>query len=1282
MFKLRMLNYFIRGIILFIFCYFNTELFGKESQSIHLSDSSNLKSIAPRNLQRSTSLNDVKIIVPEEQAWKDLADDMQGFIKQKTGKTPEIGHPDPLKFVNGWSGNIILLGNLGNNKQMARLYGLRLSYADAIYPGKAGYQLLTLINPFGLGGNTILVSSSDIEGAKRGLDRLKVILQSGNNAQIPWLFESELPEETISYFRPNIKSVNEILSKMKPVVNNELTVDALLNVLAGIKLYGEYFQLTANPKYGEVYADLLKGFAQFVNQHPSEAIYQLNERKNMWIQGEKIFQNWTVLEASQFFSDSDRTQILSALYLVCKANYMDNYLVKAPESGPRWNHEIFPALSLVGSCQYFQKYYSLPEIVQWINRGERIFSGNTSFISLDEGSDYLAHLPVANIDYAMLSGDLKFINLSLRPSADLHSMMVDNLGTLSGGGDTYPFGMSSAYSWGHSQLLNAASWYYNEPVYNFLLERTRTGPFTGQKMPDLIYPIHRYIVTLNNPGQPDGTLYAKVQAQEIEKGVYDDLINQMDNNVPEFQKDPDDEDQKSKKQDRINIDQNDSFHKLTFRSGFGLNDNYLILDGFSAGKHGHQDGNAILNYSSKGRLFLNDRDYIQNTPEYHSGLVIVKDGKQGKKPPLAKLDWVADIEGTAISSSIVPAYNGADWKRTIISPEGKFFIIFDDLKFNEAGSFLLKNHWQSLGNPKIEKNRFLVEQKGISMQLQSLSPADLRLKDIYGHFIKYWKTVYSYPYADHETVLTEVINEKEYIKGDQVGFINVLSSHSSDAEFVRSANIGKNTIEINSGNQKWIAVKDELNSTVFSSNGKFHLIGDKELIAASVTKIRIGNLDINFKEAVFFKWDRKSGEWKAFDLLKDKIKYKQSGETLRQSAIDSGKIDWKADLKNQILKQIIPVPDTRQLMSQNQIKSLPVNSSDRVYSMKERISSSFSSDLNGDNIEDILLGGINGTVNAIDSKGNKLWAFSANGRVNEVSLQYAGNKALIFIATENWNVHTLDINGKELWNYKFPDDQPHREYKGNLIGITNVRIAHKNGKDQQPVIMVGTQYRYIYELDLDGKFKNETVLYYYGIEDMEYADLDADGMEEGIFALEYYYYTLVKDNELITGKTGGPGWKIADVLNKGSQTFKPTVLLGTKQSEIRMIGFDKKIKEYWNSNVGGEVNDIRHGDFNNDGKLEILVGTEGFQFYVLDDKGNTIFRKTLYDRVLKVEGYQIQNKSKYLAATAGGHLFNFSNLGSTEESIQFPDEISNIFTEKGSAKSLIVLVNGDVYRLM
>ncbi len=32
-----------------------------------------------------------------------------------------------------------------------------------------------------------------------------------------------------------------------------------------------------------------------------------------------------------------------------------------------------------------------------------------------------------------------------------------------------------------------------------------------------------------------------------------------------------------------------------------------------------------------------------------------------------------------------------------------------------------------------------------------------------------------------------------------------------------------------------------------------------------------------------------------------------------------------------------------------------------------------------------------------------------------------------------------------------------------------------------------------------------------------------------------------------------------------------------------------------------ETNDIGHGDFNNDGKVEILAGTVGFQFYVFEE---------------------------------------------------------------------------------
>jgi hypothetical protein len=1267
----------ISALLLLFFVHLNSELFASVFfQSV---DTSLHKSITPRNLQRSTSLQGIKIVVPDEPAWNALAKDLQLILNEKTDLAADISISDPLNFVKGWSGNTIVLGNLGNNKQMARLYGMRLSYADAVYPGKAGYQLATLIDPFGVGGNTIIIAASDIAGAKFGIKRLIKIIKDQKEASVPWLLEVNIPVITNDYFNSKIKNEDLLLAAMKPVKENEVIADALLAVLAEIKLTGEYYQLSTKSEYGDSYKKLLLGYASFVNKYPSEAIYQLGVRKNMWIQGEKLLQNWSVIEGSGLFSDSERAKIVSALFLTCKANYLDNYLVRAPERAPRWNHEIFPALSLVGSCNYFEKYYRIPELIEWKNRGDRIFKGNTSFISMDEGSDYLAHLPVANIDYAMLSGDLKFINQSLRPSADLHSMMIDNLGTLSGGGDTYPFGMSSAYSWGHSQLLNAASWYYTDPIYNFLLERTRTGPFPRQKMPDLIYPIHRYIAQLKNTGQPNGNEYPKVQAQEIEQGVYDDLKTLIDQNVPEFQKSLNNDGLKIQKKDRISVEQNETFHKLTFRSGFELNDNYLILDGFSAGKHGHQDGNTILNYSANGRLFLNDRDYIQNTPEYHSGLVVVKDGKQTKKPPLVKLDWVADLDGTSTSRSIVPDYNGLDWERTIISPEGKFFIIYDDVKIIETGKFLLKNHWQSLGTPKIIDQTFRLEQKGVNMLLQNLAPADLRMKDIYGHFIKYWKTVYPYPFADKETVLTEVINEKKYVKGDHAGFINVLSSHSEESDVVQTKVIRSGIIEMKQGKNKWLAVQGLVSSTGFSSNGFFHLIGDKEIISASVTRLKIGSQELNFRQSVFFKLNKKSGQWKAFELLKDKINYDQSGEPVRQGAIDSGQVQWNDEFVNTLRIAPDNALKESQITRADSFRTLPVKDSSKLFSFNEQVSSSFGGDLNGDMKGDILLGGISGKVQAIDSKGKLLWTFSAKGRVNEVSLQYAGNRPLIFIATENWYMHALDIDGKELWNYKFPDDAAHKEYKGNLIGITNIRIAHKNGQEQKPVIMVGTQFRYLYELDLQGKLIGETALYYYGIEDMEYADLDADGKDEGIFALEYYYYTLIKDKELITGKSGGPGWKIAHVLNKESKSIRPTVLLGTKQSEIRMIGFKDKVQEYWVTNVGGEVNDIRHGDFNMDGKLEILAGTEGFQFYVLDDKGNTILRNTLHDRVLKVAGYRQSGKTFYLAATANGLLYKITENGQIVSKIQFPADIANILVEKDNSEYRIVLTNGELF---
>src|SRR5690606_2939193 len=111
-------------------------------------------------------------------------------LKTKWNVQVQLEAPDVAKFSNGWSGNTIVIGNLGNNEQMARLYGMRMSYADAVYPGMGGYQLQTVIDPFGLGGNTIVLGASDTAGAALGAERLlQIVKESGDAAGIPWLAE-------------------------------------------------------------------------------------------------------------------------------------------------------------------------------------------------------------------------------------------------------------------------------------------------------------------------------------------------------------------------------------------------------------------------------------------------------------------------------------------------------------------------------------------------------------------------------------------------------------------------------------------------------------------------------------------------------------------------------------------------------------------------------------------------------------------------------------------------------------------------------------------------------------------------------------------------------------------------------------------------------------------------------------------------------------------------------------------------------------------------------------
>lgn len=1229
--------------------------------------------LEPRQLNKTTDIDDLTIIVPDEDEgdWKSIGEAIANTFKDRWGIETSVVVSRPEDIANGWEDSALIIGNLGNNDHMARLYGLRLAYSDAIHPGKGGYQLQTIVDPFGLDGNTIILGASDVPGAERGKDRLLDILETVDEPFLPWLAEASVSEqvsEALPYgsaptdddLEKGLANAEALLANLDPDPSGARAMQTLQLEL--IK-HGEYYQLTNHPHYGEIYRHLLLGYSAYLNQYPDEGKDQLNERANMWKTGSSLIAAWTVLEASPIFTEEDREQILSALYLTYEANYHDSYLVNAPDVGARYNHDVFPALSLYFGASYFIKYYGLPESEEWLARGRQIFVGNTSNINLDEGSDYLMHVPSVTLDYAMATGDDRFLSKGLRPSADLNALMIDNLGTMSGGGDVYPFGFSSAYKWDHSNVMNAASWFFDEPIYQFLLERTRTGPFDGQNMDDLKYPFHRYLTDKVNTDEiPEGS-YPLVKSYPVEQGVYDELLKER----PEG----------------LDVPQSETFHKLAFREGLELEDSYLMLDGFSAGRHGHHDGNTIIKYSSEGRIFIGDRDYIERGPKYHTGVMVIKDGIQEEKPPLASLKWAADANGIGISRSVVPNYNGADWDRAIVSPGGRFFIIYDQMTFNEDGDYILENTWQTLGEPNIKRDRFEVEQQGAKMVIQSLDNSDLRMYNRYGHFIKYWKDYYPYPYADEENVLREVKEETAYQAGDTDQFINVLSSGTAGKGTVKTKRLNETTLSIQEDRTDWLAQWGDLETTPLTSDGAFHLVSEDEMLLAEVEQLRLGEQQLSFAQPVMVKLDRETQTWQAHTLKGGLTQYDEDGNPIDDGLVESGHFSFsKKDFK-QIMREMTPPEEADKLEKPQHPQPTGANNWKKAYDFQRNVTSSAYGDLNGDGQDEIILGGDDGQVDVIDPEGRVTWSFRAQGRVNEVSVQEIDDVPLVFVATEEWMLHVLNADGEEMWQHEFPHGTYQTsEVKGNLLGLTNVRVAYPNGRDEDPWIMVGTQFRHIYGLTVEGEVIYNDLAYYYGIEDMEFADVDGDGKDEGFIGTEYYYYH-VWDNKSLADRYGfsdGPGWKVVDVVENWHGGDLPVAALGTKEHRLHVVQYkDGDVEELWRKNVGGEVNDITHGDFNGNGETELLVGSDGFQFYVFDPDGTERVRTSLEDRVLSVNGLH-HEADPYLVSADNGRLYQLSDTGEVTQKAVFKDRIADVQVTDGGRQAWVILENGHVYK--
>ncbi len=102
--------------------------------------------------------------------WRHAAEAIRDAIAAATGVRLELRAAAKLSFAGADRTELILVGNLDNNRHVARLYHNFFVCLDVGYTGRRGYVIRSVHDPWGAGHNAILVGGSYAEGTGRAAD--------------------------------------------------------------------------------------------------------------------------------------------------------------------------------------------------------------------------------------------------------------------------------------------------------------------------------------------------------------------------------------------------------------------------------------------------------------------------------------------------------------------------------------------------------------------------------------------------------------------------------------------------------------------------------------------------------------------------------------------------------------------------------------------------------------------------------------------------------------------------------------------------------------------------------------------------------------------------------------------------------------------------------------------------------------------------------------------------------------------------------------------------------
>lgn len=424
------------------------------------------------------------------------------------------------------------------------------------------------------------------------------------------------------------------------------------------------------------------------------------------------------LEHTHVFSTEDRL-FLSNLLLACSRSIHDYARAFWPpdhhskplasgESGEknRHNHQTFPARSLLFAHDYFSRH-GVADAAEFLGYAEAIFSGDmwNRGKQTENAGMYEVLVYDHGAVYSCFSGkrlDL-FDPAALRVAAKRMAVITDNFFRAVDCGDT-----SVSMKRGSDETLAVlvSSCFGDEDQDWFASESIRHS--------------HNHALLAKIPGHGTPGLRMGRKGRQPGCGRWErvpldpQFVREYIPNPPQGAH---------------------LFDKMAFRTGWGDEDHYVLLEGIGAREisHSHIDCNSIVRLNHLGRHWLVSNGYgrlvgVTNVsksfssrvrgPEDHNMLVLQQAGEIVTETPRVCNQLCHGQKGTvAYSCSTLSNYGGTDWNRTVIIVAGKFLLVIDRVSVDTTAPDSAHIEWNCLGECTVEGDNAILEQNGVFLHV-------------------------------------------------------------------------------------------------------------------------------------------------------------------------------------------------------------------------------------------------------------------------------------------------------------------------------------------------------------------------------------------------------------------------------------------------------------------------------------------------------------------------------------------------------------------------------------